>query len=226
MSKKVYHITEQDKYMPPSSMDLITIADTSGTRLMNMYNELENIKVSYPASSSKIDPFVTSSIIPINDKIKSLIQKEIPELETKTSSKYKGDTSAYSDLGYVVKTIKDKATVDILIRLKTIDKEVTELQKKVDSLKSSISTEYQGSEDSKSFEDSVKKIIDKVRAGIVKQAEQNIRNKKRGDIIAGTTDLGSTKGSGAASTGSPAITINKKKNIDGISAYLAKKYSM
>lgn len=228
MEKKVHYITEKNRYMPPSSMDLITIADTSGTRLMNMYTELENIKVSYPDSSSKIDTFVNSSLIPLNDKIKSLIQVEIPKLESKTTARYKGDTSAYKDLGYSVRTVKDKATLDMLLQLKKIDKEVTELQKKVDSLKTSISTEYQGSTASKAYEDSVKKIIDKVRAGILRQAENNIRNKKRGDIIAGTTSLDSLKGSGAAGTAGPskeeAAAIRKKKNIEDLSAYLAKKY--
>ena len=228
MEKNVYHITEKDMYMPPSSMDLITIADTAGTRLMNMYNDLENIKVSYPDSSSKVETVINSSIVPLNDRIKNLIQVEIPKLESKSSSKYKGDTSVYKDMGYKVRTIKDKSTVDTLLRLKKIDKEVVELQNKVDSLKSSISTEYQGSTASKVYEDSVKKIIDKVRAGIVKQAEQNIRSKKRGDIIAGTTSLDSPKDSRAAGvkpTPKPeTTTMRKKKNIDDISAYLAKKY--
>lgn len=227
MEKNVYHITERDQYMPPSSMDLITIADTVGTRLMNMYNEMENIKVAYPDSTSKIDSFINSSIIPVNDKIKSLIVTEIPKLEKITTSKYKGDTSAYKDLGYTVKTIKDKATLEILLKLKGMEKETAELEKKAEEIKTSTNTEYQGAAVSKAFEDSVQVILDKIRAGILKQAEQNIRKKKRGDIIAGTTDLGDVTASRAAGTAtkkSTASTPKKRKNIEDISDYLAKKY--
>jgi hypothetical protein len=228
MGKKVYHITEKDQYMPPSSMDLITIADAIGTRLMNMYNEIDNIKVSYPDTASKCSSFIDSSILPLNDKIKSIIQTEIPKLETISVSKYNGDTSAYKDLGYLVNTVKDKSTLDLLLKLKGFEKEVTELEKKSGEIKSSVSSLYQGSDASKSYEDAVKVIIDKVRAGIEKQAEQNIRNKKRGDIIAGTTDLNSMKGSRAAGTTGPSkeesVALKKKKNIEDLSTYLAKKY--
>jgi len=228
MGKNVYHITEKDQYMPPSSMGLISIADAIGTRLMNMYNEMENLKVSYPDSESKTTSFIDSSILPLNDKIKSVIQTEIPKLETLTVSKYTGDTSTYKDLGYLVKTIKDKATVDLLLKLKGFEKQVSDLEKKSEEIKSSISSLHKGSDASKSYEDAVKAIIDKVRAGIEKQAEQNIRNKKRGDIIAGTTDVNSVKGSRASgtegSTSNEVIALKKKKNIDNISSYLAKKY--
>jgi hypothetical protein len=228
MGKNVYHITEKDQYMPPSSMDLITIADAIGTRLMNVYNEIENIKVAYPQDSSKYTSFIDSSILPLNDKIKSIIQTEIPKLETVSVSKYRGDTSAYKDLGYLVNTVKDKATLDLLLKLKEFEKEVSEIEKKSEGIKASVNSAYQASDATKSYEDAVKAIIDKVRAGIEKQAEQNIRNKKRGDIIAGTTDLNSVKGSRAAGTTGPtkdeAAALKKKKNIDDISAYLAKKY--
>ena len=214
--------------MPPSSMGLIAIADSIGTRLMNMYNEMENIKVAYPNSATKSSSFIDSSILPLNDKIKSVILTEIPKLETISVSKYKGDTSAYKDLGYSVITIKDKATMDLLLKLKGFEKEVADLEKKSEEIKSSVNSAYKVSDASKPYEDAVKVIIDKVRSGIEKQADQNIRNKKRGDIIAGTTDLNSMKGSRAAGTTGPskeeAVALKRKKNIDDISAYLAKKY--
>lgn len=225
MGKNVYHITEKDMYLPPSSMSLITIADTIGTRLMNMYNEMENIKVSYPESGSEVDSFINLSIIPLNDKIKNLIQTEIPKLETITTSRYKGDTSAYKDLGYSVRSIKDKSTLDILLKLKKLEKEATDLEKKAEGIKTSINSEYQGSQSTKALEDSVLAIINKVRDGIVKQAELNIRYKKRGDIIAGTTDVNDASASRAAGVPkSNASSIRKRKTIDDISAYLAKKY--
>lgn len=228
MQKNVHHITEKNQYMPPSSMDLITIADAVGTRLMNMYNEMENIKVAYPNSASEANSFMDSSIIPVNDKIKSLIVTEIPKLEKITTSKYKGDTSSYEGLGYSVKTIKDKATLDILLKLKGLEKEVSDLEKKAEGIKNSVNAEYQGSTVTKNFEDSVQSILDKVRSGILKQAEQNIRNKKRGDIIAGTTDLKDVSGSKATGTSgvskSNVSTTRKRKNIEDISDYLAKKY--
>lgn len=230
----MYHITEKDQYMPPSSMDLITIADTIGTRLMNIYNQMGNIKVVYPGSSSKIDSFINSSIIPLNDKIKALIVTEIPGLEKISNSVYKGDKGAYKDLGYKVKTVKDKAIMDMLLKIKGLDKNATDLQKKAEEIKTSMNTTYQGSTASKAFEDSAQEIINKVREGIQKQAEKNIRNKKRGDIIAGTTDLKDMSASRAAGTtgtsgtsgasNSTASSARKRKNIQDISDYLAKKY--
>jgi hypothetical protein len=228
MEKKVYHIAEQAKYMPPSSMGLIAIADSLGSRLLNVYTEMENLKVSYPKSASKIDAFVNSSLIPLNDKIKSLITKEIPNLERITVSKYGGDKSVYKDLGYSVRTVKDKATLDILLELKEIEKQIAGLEEKSKNVQDSVSNEHGESAITKPFIDSVQAILDKVRAGILRQAEQNIRKKKRGDVIAGTTDLKDVSGSKAAGTATPPksteSTPKKRKNIEDISAYLAKKY--
>ena len=230
MEKNVYHITEKDQYMPPSSMDLITIADTIGTKLLNIYTQMGNIKVVYPDSANKIDSFINSSIIPLNDKIKAMITTEIPELEKLSNSVYKGDKDAYKDLGYKVSTVKEKAILDTLIKIKGLDKNATELQKKAEEIKTSMNKEYQGSTASKAFEDSAQAIIDKVRQGINDQAEQNIRSKKRGDIIAGTTDVNDASASRAAGTSnsgsvkSTTSTAKKRKNIEDISDYLAKKY--
>jgi hypothetical protein len=234
MEKNVYHITEKDQYMPPSSMDLITIADAVGSRLMNMFTGMENIKIAYPDSTSRVDSFINSSIVPINNKIKSFIETEIPKLETITNAKYKGNKSSYKDLGYSVKTVKDKATLEVLLKLKELEKETSDAEKKADEIKKSMSNEYQGSVVSKSLEDSVQAILNKVTSGIIAQAEQNIRKKKRGDIIAGTTDPNDLSASGAAgtanasgsSTKSNASTSNKRKNIANISSYLAKKYKI
>jgi hypothetical protein len=231
MGKNVYYITEKDQYMPPSSMDLITIADTIGTKLMNIYNQMGNIKIVYPGSADKIDSFINSSIIPLNDKIKALITTEIPGLEKLTNSVYKGDKGDYKDLGYKVKTVKEKAIVDLLLKIKGLDKNATEIQKKAEEIKTSMNTTYQGSTAAKSFEDSAQEIINKVREGIEKQAEENIREKKRGDIVAGTTDLKDMSGSRAAGTsgtsGSSKSTTSssrKRKSVQDLSDYLAKKY--
>jgi hypothetical protein len=234
MEKNVYHITEKDQYMPPSSMDLITIADTIGTKLMNVYNQMGNIKSVYPGSADKIDAFINSSIIPLNDKIKALILTEIPELEKLSNSVYKGDKGTYRDLGYKVSTVKEKAIVDMLLKIKGLDKNAAEIQKKAEEIKSSMNKEYQGSTAAKSFEDSAQAIIDKVRKGIEDQAEQNIRDKKRGDVIPGTTDVNDMSASRAAGTAgtsgtsgaskSTASSARKRKNIQDISDYLAKKY--
>jgi len=228
MKKNVYHITEKDQYMPPSPMDLITIADSVGSRMLNIFTSMENIKIAYPDSAAKIDSFINSSIVPINNKIKPLIETEIPKLETITNSKYKGDKSTYKDLGYSVKTVKDKSILDMLLKLKALEKEASEVEKKAEEIKKSTYDEYQGSVASKAFEDSVQAILDKVRSGIVKQAEQNIRQKKRGDIIAGTTDVNDISASRAAGTSnasnSATSTSNRRKNIANISSYLARKY--
>jgi len=234
MEKNVYHITEKDQYMPPSSMDLITIADTIGTKLMNIYTQMGNIKVVYPDSANQIDSFINSSIVPLNDKIKSMITTEIPGLEKLTNSVYKGDKGDYKDLGYKVKTVKEKAIVDALIKIKGLDKNATDLQKKAEEIKTSMNTKYQGSTAAKAFEDSAQSIIDKVREGIETQAEQNIRSKKRGDIIAGTTDVKDMSASKAAGTSGNAGTsgsgksatssARKRKNVQDLSDYLAKKY--
>lgn len=217
--------------MPPSSMDLITIADTIGTKLMNIYTQMGNIKVVYPDSANEIDSFINSSIIPLNDKIKALITKEIPELEKLSNSVYKGDKKTYKDLGYKVKTIKEKAIVDTLLKIKELDKNSTDLQKKAEEIRNSMNKEYQGSTASKAFEDSAQAIINKVREGIETQAEQNIRDKKRGDIIPGTTDIKDMSASRAAGTsgtsgsgGNTTSSTRKRKNIQDLSDYLAKKY--
>lgn len=237
MEKNVYHITEKDQYMPPSSMDLITIADTIGTKLMNIYTQMGNIKVVYPNSASQIDSFINSSIIPLYDKIKNLISKEIPDLEKLSNSVYKGDKKTYKDLGYRVKTVKEKAIVDTLLKIKGLDKDATNLQKKAEEIRNSMNKEYQGSTASKAFEDSAQAIIDAVRKGIETQAEQNIRDKKRGDIIPGTTDVkdmsasrapgtaGTSGTSGTSGSGkNTTSSARKRKNIQDLSDYLAKKY--
>jgi hypothetical protein len=81
------------------------------------------------------------------------------------------------------------------------------------------------------FENSAQDIIDKVREGIMKQADTNVRRKKATDVVAGATDIKDVRYSGDAQVKSAEVEAakkadQKKKNIDDLSDFLAKKYTL
>ena len=65
----------------------------------------------------------------------------------------------------------------------------------------------------------------------MKQAETNVRRKKSTDVIAGSTDIKDVRYSGDAQVKSAEVESakkadQKKKNIDNLSDFLAKKYTL
>jgi hypothetical protein len=206
-------IQESKKYADPTQFDLIKVADSTGSKLMNMYNTLDNLKASYPESSSKIDPFLKSSIIPNLDKVKSFIEVEIPK-------------------------VKGSASVGFLKKLQIFDESVDSLLPKLNDIRSEIISDYGSISTAKEFEDSASKIISKVKSGILKQAEINARWIKSGDTIVGSTDIKDPKHSGDAQVKStskdssiskdqqPTQSQTRQKKVDDLTNFLSKKYSL
>ena len=65
----------------------------------------------------------------------------------------------------------------------------------------------------------------------MKQAETNVRRKKATDVVAGSTDIKDVKYSGDAQVKSAEVEAakkadQKKKNINDLSDFLAKKYTI
>jgi hypothetical protein len=204
-------LAEGQRYLPPSQSDLMVLADSIGAKLLNMYSLLDNLKVAYPGSEAEIDSFLNSSVIPNVDKIRAIIQTDIPN-------------------------VGDKATVGYMKKLTDFDNAITALIPKSEALKDKIVKTFQPIAASKEFEDSAQGIIDKVREGIMKQAESNARKKKSGDVIAGETNIRDPRNSGdaqvAGSTSSKSAeeakkqqsAARRKQNVDDLSDFLAKKY--
>lgn len=195
-------VKESASYASPTQEDLLRTADSIGTKLMNMYDVLDNLKGSFPESGSEIDSFINGSIIPTSDKLKSFIQNEIPK-------------------------ISGSATVGYLKKLQSFDKTVDALIPKYQTLKDKVVKTYQPAAASKEFEDSAMAIILKVRQGIMKQAEMNARWIKSGDVIAGTTDITDPKYSGdLQTTKASEPSIMKKKGVEDLAKFLTQKYSL
>lgn len=198
-------LAERQRFVPPSPQDLLRLADSIGAKLLNMYDMLDRLSISFPESKAEVETFQNSLLVPSIDKVRTAMEKDIPNI---------GERAAE---GYYKK-------------LQGLDKEVTALIPRADSLRTKLVSTYQPIAAASEFEDSAQRIIDEVRKGILKQAEQNIRRKKETDVIAGTTDLNDVRYSGAPQSGSAAKKATqeferKRKNIDSVSDFLAKKYS-
>ena len=200
-------VTEEQKYLPPSQQDLMVLADSIGAKLLNMYSLLEGLKAAYPGSETEIDSFLNSSVTPNVDKIRKIIETDIPNVGEKAAA------------GYMKKLTDFDATISALIP-------------RAEALKDKVTKSFQPIAASREFEDSAQGIIDKVREGIMKQAESNARKRKAGDVVAGATDLIDPRNSGdaqvAGSTTAKAAEASKlqrkKQNVDDLSAFLARKY--
>ena len=204
-------LKEGQRYLPPSQSDLMVLADSIGAKLLNMYSLLDNLKVAYPGSEAEIDSFLNSSVIPNVDKIRAIIQTDIPN-------------------------VGDKATVGYMKKLTDFDASISALIPRSEALKDKIVKTFQPIAASREFEDSAQGIIDKVREGIMKQAESNARKRKSGDVIAGETNIRDPRNSGdaqvAGSTSSKSAeeankqqsAARRKQNVDDLSDFLSKKY--
>jgi predicted RecA/RadA family phage recombinase len=117
-------------------------------------------------------------------------------------------------------------------KLTDFDATISALIPRSEALKDKITKSFQPIAASREFEDSAQGIIDKVREGIMKQAESNARKKKAGDVVAGETTIADPRNSGDAQVaGSAAVKAaddaklqRKKQNLDDLSDFLAKKY--
>ena len=200
-------VTEGQRYLPPSQSDLMVLADSIGAKLLNMYSLLEGLKAAYPGSVTEIDSFLNSSVTPNVDKIRKIIETDIPNVGEKAAA------------GYMKKLTDFDATISALIP-------------RAEALKDKVTKSFQPIAASREFEDSAQGIIDKVREGIMKQAESNARKRKAGDVVAGATDITDPRNSGdaqvAGSTTAKAAEAaklqRKKQNLDDLSDFLAKKY--
>jgi hypothetical protein len=201
-------VSEAQRFEPPTPQDLLRLADSIGAKLLNMYDMLDNLAVAYPDSKNEVVAFQDTYIVPNVNKIKSIMQNDIPNVGVKAAE------------GYYKK-------------LQKFDGDVSSLIPKADALRQKLVATYQPIAAASEFEDSAQNIIDKVRQGILKQAETNIRWKKSTDVIAGSTDINDPRYSGDAQV--PGSDPNKaeaakkaaqkKRNIDDLSDFLAKKYT-
>jgi hypothetical protein len=211
LQENLNHLREEQRYLPPSQSDLMVLADSIGAKLLNMYSLLDNLKAAYPGSEAEIDSFLNSSVIPNVDKIRAIIQTDIPN-------------------------VGDKAAVGYMKKLTDFDASISALIPRSEALKDKIVKTFQPIAASREFEDSAQGIIDKVREGIMKQAESNARKRKSGDVIAGETNIRDPRNSGdaqvAGSTSSKAAeaankqqsAARRKQNVDDLSDFLSKKY--
>ena len=199
-------IKEGVKYLNPTESDLLRTADASGNKLMNMYNVLDNLKTAYPESATEIDAFINSSIIPNVDKVRSFIQVDIPK-------------------------VSGPATVGFMKKLQAFDQTIDALIPRSQELRNRIVKTYQPMSASKEFEDHAMAIILKVREGIMKQAEQNARWVKSGDVVAGQTDITDPKYSKDLQVTKDAEKKEQNKRMrqkaaDDLADFLSKKYTL
>jgi len=206
LQEKQSFVSEAQQFVPPSVQDLLRLADSTGAKLLNMYDMLDNLAVAYPDSKNEVISFQDSYIAPNVKKVENIMKNDIPNI---------GERAAE---GYYKK-------------LQKFDAEVSSLIPKADALRQKLVATYQPIAAAAEFEDSAQNIIDEVRQGILQQAENNVRRKKTTDVIAGSTDLNDPKYSGDAQVKAPEVEAarkaeQKKKNIEDLSDFLAKKYSL
>lgn len=206
LQEKQSFVSEAQQFVPPTVQDLLRLADSTGAKLLNMYDMLDNLAVAYPDSKNEVISFQDSYIAPNVKKVENIMKNDIPNVGEKAAE------------GYYKK-------------LQKFDAEVSSLIPKADTLRQKLVATYQPIAAASEFENSAQNIIDEVRQGILQQAENNVRRKKTTDVIAGSTDLNDPRYSGDAQVKAPEIEAarkaeQKRKNIDDLSDFLAKKYSL
>lgn len=206
LQEKQSFVSEAQQFVPPSIQDLLRLADSTGAKLLNMYDMLDNLAVAYPDSKNEVISFQDSYIAPNVKKVENIMKNDIPN-------------------------VGEKAVEGYYKKLQKFDAEVSSLIPKADALRQKLVATYQPIAAASEFEDSAQNIIDEVRQGILQQAENNVRRKKTTDVIAGSTDLNDPRYSGDAQVKAPEVEASrkaeqKKKNIDDLSDFLAKKYSL
>lgn len=199
-------ISEGQEFVPPSIQDLLRLADSTGAKLLNMYDMLDNLTVAYPDSKNEVISFQDTYIVPNVKKVENIMKNDIPK-------------------------VGERATEGYYKKLQKFDAEVSALIPKADALRQKLVSTYQPIAAASEFEDSAQDIIDAVRQGILKQAETNVQRKKSTDIVAGTTSSNDVRYSGDAQVKSPEVEAakkadQKKKNINDLSDFLSKKYSL
>jgi hypothetical protein len=206
LQENLSFVSEGQEFVPPTPQDLLRLADSTGAKLLNMYDMLDNLIVAYPDSKNEVISFQDTFIVPNVNKLKNIMQNDIPNVGEKAAE------------GYYKK-------------LQKFDAEITALNPKADSLRQKLVGTYQPIAAASEFENSAQGIIDKVRQGIMKQAEANVRRKKSTDVVAGATDIKDVRYSGDAQVKSAEVEAakkedQKKKNIDNLSDFLDKKYTL
>ena len=199
-------VKEAMNYALPTESDLLRTADASGNKLMNMYNVMDNLKTAYPDSATEIDSFINTSIIPNVDKVRSFIQVEIPK-------------------------VSGRASVGFMKKLQAFDQAVDALIPKSQDLRNKIVKTFQPIAASKEFEDNAMAIITKVRQGIIRQAEENARWTKAGDVVAGQTDITDPKYSKDLQVQkdiekSKEQSTKRQRGVDDLADFLSKKYTL
>jgi hypothetical protein len=197
-------LAEKQRFVPPSPQDLLRLADSIGAKLLNMYEMLDNLIVAYPDSKDQVISFQDSYIVPNVNKVKSIIQNDIPNVGEKAAE------------GYYKK-------------LEAFDNEIASLIPKADALRQKLVSTYQPVAAAAEFEKSAQNIIDEVRQGILRQAENNVRRKKQTDVVAGNTNINDPNYSGDAQSAKKKKEVEvakRKRNIDDLSAWISKKYSI
>ena len=160
LQEKQSFVSEAQQFVPPSVQDLLRLADSTGAKLLNMYDMLDNLAVAYPDSKNEVISFQDSYIAPNVKKVENIMKNDIPNVGEKAAE------------GYYKK-------------LQKFDAEVSSLIPKADALRQKLVATYQPIAAASEFEDSAQNIIDEVRQGILQQAENNVRRKKTTDVIAG-----------------------------------------
>jgi len=128
--------------------------------------------------------------------------------------------------------VGEKAAAGYMKKLNDFDATISALIPRAEALKDKVKKSFQPIDASREYEESAQGIIDKVREGIMKQAEINARKKKSGDVVAGETTIADPRNSGDAQVAgsAPAKAADaaklqrKKQNLDDLSDFLAKKY--
>lgn len=197
--KESLNLLEKEKFLPPTNLDLLRVADTIGANLMRIYDELEVTKAAFPESETEINSFISASVLPAVDDLKNMIQNEIPN-------------------------VGEKAAEGYMKKLNTFDGEVNKLAQKSQELRSKMNQQFSSNYASNSYEKSAQEIIDKVKKGIKDQGILNNRWVKTTDVVAGTTVMDPQYMGDAQIKSREAVRKKQKQRSADLAKHIIKKY--
>lgn len=188
-----------------SLSDIIQLLDQMLTKLLNVESSVDVLQNAYPEADARIQAFKAAKIDINKQKISKAIEEDIPALQKAGAKQMEG----------------------YLKRVQNLDKEIDGLWSDYETLKKSIMDKYQPISSSLEYIESAEDSIDKIRQGIVNQANANALDVQTSNMVAGQVEYTGSASRDASQPKSEksraTIKAKQEKYLEDIRQYLQGK---
>lgn len=175
------------------------------TKLLNVESSVDALQNAYPEADARIQAFKAAKIDINKQKISKAIEEDIPALQKAGAKQMEG----------------------YLKRVQNFDKEIDGLWNDYEALKKSVMGKYQPISSSLEYIESAEDSIDKVRQGIVNQANANALDVQTSNMVAGQVEYTGSASRDASQPDSEKTRSTRKAKqeeyLEDVRQYLQRK---